>query len=344
MSFTVPHDELGRLELRVREALRTADDSSLDILGHGEVTLVLRLRTEQGAYACKRLPVFSDRTRFARYRQGLDEYLRRLTDSGLRVADTEVWHTPLPGGRIVAYCVQRELPERRLCSRLLHTEDETWAKDFFSRFLDQLDRTVSPTLGLDAQASNWVDVGGELVYLDITTPLMRDARGREKLDVRLFFTSLPWVLRDVVRLSMTKSIFDKFYDTRGVLLDFLGNLHKERLDALIPAFLDQANGRAGGADHGGGGRRLLPGRRPDVGADPAAAHRRPPLALQGAAPPLPVPAAAARGPLTWAPPRACPRPTPPGPRRRSVARWPGSTTAWSSIRRGRCTCAMCADR
>ncbi|MFK4102176.1 DUF6206 family protein, partial [Streptomyces sp. NPDC019531] len=73
--------------------------------------------------------------------------------------------------------------------------------------------------------------------------LMRDDRGREELDVRLFFTSLPWVLRDAVRLSMSKSIFDKFYGLRGVLLDFLGNLHKERLDSLIPAFLDQANSR-----------------------------------------------------------------------------------------------------
>ncbi|MCX4854913.1 DUF6206 family protein [Streptomyces canus] len=243
MSFTVPHDELDHLEKQVQSALRAADDSALDILGHGEVTLVLRLRTDHGAYACKRLPVFPDRPRFERYRRGLDEYLRRLTDSGLNVADTEVWHTHQPSGRVVAYCVQRELPERRLCSRLLHTEDETWAKDFFSRFLDQVDRTVSPSLGLDAQASNWIDTGGELTYLDVTTPLMRDDRGQEQLDVRLFFTSLPWVLRDAVRLSMSKSIFDKFYETRGVLLDFLGNLHKERLDSLIPAFLDQANGR-----------------------------------------------------------------------------------------------------
>lgn len=243
MSFTVPHDELDLLEKQVRSALRTADDTGLDILGHGEVTLVLRLRTDQGAFACKRLPLFPDRARFERYRHGLDEYLRRLTDSGLNVADTQVWHTHVPGGRVVAYCVQRELPERRLCSRLLHTEDETWAKDFFSRFLDQVDRTVSPSLGLDAQASNWVDVSGELVYLDVTTPLMRDEQGREKLDVRLFFTSLPWGLRDVVRLSMSKSIFNKFYRSRGVLLDFLGNLHKERLDALIPAFLEQANSR-----------------------------------------------------------------------------------------------------
>lgn len=243
MSFTVPHDELDRLEKQVQGALRTADDSGLDILGHGEVTLVLRLQTDHGAYACKRLPVFPDRARFDGYRHGLDEYLQRLSDSGLNVADTELWHTHQPAGRIVAYCVQRELPGRRLCSRLLHSEDETWAKEFFSRFLDHVDQTVSPSLGLDAQASNWVDVGGELVYVDVTTPLMRDDRGRERLDVRLFFTSLPWVLRDVVRLTTSKSIFDKFYRKRGVLLDFLGNLHKERLDSLIPAFLDQANSR-----------------------------------------------------------------------------------------------------
>jgi hypothetical protein len=243
MSFTVPHDELTHLETQVQDALRTADDSGLDILGHGEVTLVLRLRTGEGSYACKRLPVFPGRARFERYRHGLDRYLRHLTDSGLNVADTQLWHARRPDGRIVAYCVQRELPARRLCSRLLHTEDETWAKDFFSRFLDQVDRTVSPSLGLDAQASNWADLGGELVYVDVTTPLMRDDRGQEELDVRLFFTSLPWVLRDAVRLSTSRSIFDKFYQTRGVLLDFLGNLHKERLDALIPAFLDQANGR-----------------------------------------------------------------------------------------------------
>lgn len=243
MSFTVPHIQLTRLERQVQAALRTADDSGLDVLGYGEVTLVLRLQTEQGSFACKRLPVFPDRGRFERYRQGLDAYLHRLADTGLHVADTELWHTQQRSGRVTGYCVQRELPATRLCSRLLHSEDETWAKDFFTRFLDQVDRTVHPGLGLDANAANWMDVDGELVYLDVTTPLMRDHRGHEQLDVRLFFTSLPWALRDAARLSMSKSIFDKFYETRGVLLDFLGNLHKERLGALIPAFVEQANDR-----------------------------------------------------------------------------------------------------
>lgn len=243
MSFTVPHAELAHLEEQVQHALRTTDGRALDVLGYGEVTLVLRLRASAETFACKRLPVFPDRGRFERYEKGLDEYLRRLTDSGLNVAGTELWHTRLPSGRIIAYCVQRELPPHRLCSRLLHTEDEIWAKGFFARFLDQVDRAVQPALGLDAQAANWVDVGGELMYVDVTTPLMRDARGRERLDVRLFFSSLPWILRDAVRISMSGSIFDKFYETRGVLLDFLGNLHKEQLHSLVPAFLDQANAR-----------------------------------------------------------------------------------------------------
>jgi hypothetical protein len=167
----------------------------------------------------------------------------RLGDRGLKVAETRLWHHTLKTGEVVAYCVQEELPGGRLCSRLLRTENEEWAAGFFKRFLDTVDRVVAPDLGLDAQASNWVEDEGELVYLDITTPMMRDDRGRELLDVRLFFTSLPWAMRDAVRISMAKSIFDKFYSVRGVVLDFLGNLHKERLDGLIPGFLELANPR-----------------------------------------------------------------------------------------------------
>lgn len=243
MTFTVPGAELEALEAKVRHALRTADDRALTVLGYGEVTLVLRLDTAQGSFACKRLPVFPTRERFARYEQSLEEYLSRLAAAGVRVAPTQLWSTPLPGGRTVAYCVQEALPAERLCSRLLHTEGDVWVEDFFARFLDLVDGAVSPTLGLDAQASNWIDLDGELIYLDVTTPMMRDGRGRERLDVKLFFTSLPWILRDAVRLSMTKSIFDKFYSTRGIVLDFLGNLHKERLEKLIPALLEQAGPR-----------------------------------------------------------------------------------------------------
>lgn len=243
MSFPIEHDELHALEDRVQAALRTRDDSALDVLGYGEVTLVLKLTTAQGAYACKRLPVFPTAQRYERYQGTLADYLTKLGQAGVSVAPTQLWERGLPDGRIIAYCVQQALPSERLCSRLLHTQPRSWATDFFKRFLDHVDRAVAPGLGLDAQAANWIDLDGELTYLDVTTPLLRDARGREQLDVPLFLTSLPWALRDAVRLTMSKSIFDKFYSTRGVLLDFLGNLYKERLDGLIPPFLELANAR-----------------------------------------------------------------------------------------------------
>ncbi|MFF7728700.1 DUF6206 family protein [Streptomyces sp. NPDC008001] len=243
MPLTVPEDDLRELEQHVRAALAAGDPRGLTVLGYGEVTLVLALETARGAFACKRLPVFGGRERFEAYGRTLTRYTDRLSAAGVHVAETALWHTGLPFGKIVGYCVQETLPVKRLVSHLLHTEDRAWAEDFFARFLDTVHGAVSPVLGLDAQASNWIDLDGDLVYLDVTSPLMRDARGRELLDVRLFFTSLPWILRDAVRIAVAKSIFDKFYTPRGVVLDFLGNLHKERLDALVPAFLEQANAR-----------------------------------------------------------------------------------------------------
>lgn len=243
MTFTVPAREVESLEAQVQTALRYPEETDLPLLGYGEVTLVLRLETWQASFACKRLPVFPSRERFSNYESTLKEYLQRLSSGGIRVADTELRHLRQPGGRIVGYCVQETLPAKRLCSNLLHSESDAWAEDFFARFLDQVDGAVSPSLGLDAQASNWVDIDGELRYIDVTSPLMRDAQGRERLDVRLFFSSIPWLLRDVVRLTMAKSIFEKFYSTRGVVLDFLGNLHKEGLQRLIPPFLEQVNSR-----------------------------------------------------------------------------------------------------
>ena len=243
MSFAIPHDDLQALEERVQAALRTTDDSALDVLGYGEVTLVLKLTTAHGAYACKRLPVFPTLERYERYTGTLADYLEKLEQAGIRAAPTRLWRQHLSDGRIVAYCVQEALPAERLCSRLLRDQPQSWAVDFFKRFLDHVDRAVTPAFGLDAQAANWIDLDGELTYLDVTTPLLRDGQGREQLDVPLFLTSLPWVLRDAVRLTMSKSIFDKFYSSRGVLLDFLGNLHKERLEKLIPLFLELANPR-----------------------------------------------------------------------------------------------------
>ncbi|WP_086664536.1 DUF6206 family protein [Lentzea kentuckyensis] len=243
MSITLSPAELEGLEERVMAAFRTGRDSSLDVMGYGESSVVLRLETEHGVLACKRLPTFDDQARFDRYHQRFGQYLRRLRQAGLSVVESELKSLTSPSGEVVAYCVQEALPSRRLCSELLRTEDEAWARGFFTRYLDAVGRVVTPALGLDAQASNWIDVDGELRFVDVTTPFLRDEHGRELLDVRLFLGSLPWVLRTPVRVTMTKRILDKYYSFRGVVIDFLGNLHKESLGDLVPALVEEANAR-----------------------------------------------------------------------------------------------------
>lgn len=236
-------DELQYMESRVQAAIHSAEYDGLDVVGYGEVTVVLRLDNAQGAFVCKRLPTFSDGARLDGYHRTFSEYLERLGKAGLAVAETDFLDWTEPSGRLVAYCVQPAFAPERLCSRLLHTEGPQWAAGFFERFLDRVEEVVGPQLGLDAQASNWVEIDGELIYIDVTTPFMRDEAGRELLDVGLYVSLMPWLARLPVRLSMRGWAFDKYYSLRGVALDFLGNLHKENLGHLVAPFLEQANAR-----------------------------------------------------------------------------------------------------
>ncbi len=101
---------------------------------------------------------------------------------------------------------------------------------------------IDSRLGLDAQISNWaLDTDDGFVYIDVTTPLIRDEAGNEMLDTDLFLASLPAFLRPGVRRFLLPEILGHYYDARAALLDLIGNLKKERLDNAIPAFLEEAN-------------------------------------------------------------------------------------------------------
>jgi hypothetical protein len=233
------HAEMLDLEDRVQHALATGDDDGLDVLGYGEVTVVVQLRTRSGDLACKRLPLFPDRAAFDRYRVTFDAYLEGLRAAGLRTPQTGLWSTVRADGRVVAYCTQPSLDRARVGHVYLREASEAEAVAFFDRVLAGAQAAITPRFGLDIQVSNWVATDDGLVYLDVTTPLLRDDRGREQLDVKVFMTSLPWVLRGPVRWTMSRQLFDKFYGVRSALVDLLANLYKERLDHLVPLYLDR---------------------------------------------------------------------------------------------------------
>jgi Family of unknown function (DUF6206) len=240
VTLALAEDSLARLEAAVDTALVRADEGDLRVLGYGEISLVVAWDEDAAPRACKRLPPFADEDTFERYRGTVAAYLEALAEAGVPPVETAVQAHRRDDGRLVGYCVQPILPPGSLLPDRLRAMDEPDAVALFERVLGRITGGISPALGIDAQISNWAQVDGELLYLDISTPLMRDEAGAETLDTSLFLASLPWALRPLVRWIFLRAILDKYYDPRGAVVDLIGNLYKEQLEGLVPAFLQAA--------------------------------------------------------------------------------------------------------
>lgn len=224
----------------VRRALRAGDHAGLEVLGYGEVSTVIAVSTAAGRFACKRLPPFDSRARYEAYRTLFEEYLKRLTDAGVRVVPSELWTLEADDGPLVAYCVQPVVPAERLGPKAIVAGD---AEELFAALLDHVLAAVSLRVGLDAQLANWALDDDGWSHLDVTTPLLRDADGRDRLDADLFVASLPWALRGLARRFVVRAVMNPYFDPRGVVLDVLGNLYKERLERFVTPFVAIANRR-----------------------------------------------------------------------------------------------------
>ncbi len=242
--------ELERAEARISRALSEGSSRGLEVLGYGEISSVIALETPAGRFALKRLPPFPDRVRFEAYHRLFDQYLEKLAGGGLKLLPSAMRSVAASGGRsprggqtgrVVAYCVQPIVDSAVLAPRVLASASDAEAQELFARILGTIRRAISPRLGLDGQLSNWVWVEGDWHYLDVTTPLLRDEVGRDRLDADLFLAMLPWALRGVVKRFLLSDITGSYFDSRRAVLDVLGNLLKERLERHLPAALEVAN-------------------------------------------------------------------------------------------------------
>ncbi len=241
MSLNLPQEELERAEERIGRALRRGSSEGLEVLGYGEISSVVALETPAGRFAVKRLPPFSRRERFEAYRRLFDEYLRKLEAAGLELVSSAMRSVDGEGGRVIAYCVQPIVDAGALAPRVLADSDEAASGELFEGIFGALLGAISPRLGLDGQLSNWVRLEGGWRYLDVTTPLLRDAAGRDRLDADLFLAMLPWALRGPVKLLLMRSITSTYFEPRRAVVDVLGNLLKEGLEDHLPAALEVAN-------------------------------------------------------------------------------------------------------
>jgi hypothetical protein len=233
--------ELAELERDVQTALRSGDPGGLHLLGEGEISLVLAGGGDP-TWACKRLPPFAASESAAAYTSMIERYIAELTDRGIRVLDTSVRRLDGPEGGVVLYCVQPVLSPEHLAVGIA-ARDATAGLEMLDSIVGTVLDSVDHSLGLDAQLSNWAMVEGRLVYLDITTPLLRRPDGTSMLDTDVFLASLPWALRGIVRRWFVPSIIERYHDPRTVVLDLAANLLKDDLDALVPRLVELTAGR-----------------------------------------------------------------------------------------------------
>lgn len=239
---------LAEVEDAVQRAIGSGDERHLAVLGYGEISLVVGWPAEAPAWACKRLPVFADRQAADAYGELLARYLDTLAARGVVPVPSTFDVVEGRDGRWAGYVVQPVLPAGSLGPDVLRSATPDPDHPLVRGVCEAVVRTVDEGVGLDGQLSNWAAVeGGELRYLDVTTPLLFDASGRLELDLDLFLAAYPWLLRAPIRRFVAPGVAGAYRDPRHVIVDLAANLLKERLEAWVPAVLEVANALVGPA-------------------------------------------------------------------------------------------------
>jgi hypothetical protein len=234
--------DLERFDRAVEAAIHAGEAGGLRVLGYGEITLVLGWPTERPRLAIKRLPVFRDRPELDRYAGLLARWLAALEERGVRAVPTAVRAVSGPHGELHAYLVQPFVAYERTLNHVLRSAESSAGAALLERLVERVVGAADGRVGLDAQAANWAIEGERMSLLDVSTPMLRNRRGRQELELAPFVSIYPWALRGALR-PVARSIMNSYHDPRTVLLDVASNLHKEEIDRWVPALLSAANER-----------------------------------------------------------------------------------------------------
>jgi hypothetical protein len=235
--------DLHALDAAMTRAFATGDPSGLQVLGYGEITTVVVCISGGTPYACKRLPPFATPEEASRYSALFEEYIETLAASGVRVVPSQLEQLTADDGSVVLFCVQPVLPAGQLAVRVLERSDAESARRLFELVLGRILSSVTRQVGLDGQLSNWMVDGDDVLFLDVTTPMLKDAAGRDRLDTELFLAAVPTPVRPLFRRFVVPHVIDQYHDPRGVVIDLLANLIKDDLEPYIAPFLELANPR-----------------------------------------------------------------------------------------------------
>lgn len=221
------------------------------VLGYGEISTVFQINGDKST-ACKRMPLFSDRSSTEKYAHNYEEYCQLLQRAGLKLPLDRTEIVEVPNRPVVFYILQEQLPPDRFCHKLVHSLNSNEVEQMIERVAGEISKVwifnesnaPSRKLAIDGQLSNWVFTGevnvGDIHYIDTSTPLYRK-NGTEQLDPELFLKSAPSFLRWIIRWLFLQDVMNRYYDPRLVYTDLVANLYKEQRSDLVPLAVEIVN-------------------------------------------------------------------------------------------------------
>lgn len=221
--------ELQVLEDTVVDALRSRDDSRLNVIGYGEVAVALGWPSDEPTHVCKRTPPFT-RSQFPKYASHVVDYTERLRATGLNVVPTQVMSLER-GDSVIGYLVQPLLDSASLGHKVLGRADPSADHPFLAALAEAVGR-VTPTLSIDAQVTNFSWDGTDLTLVDVGTPFIWDESGSPVVDLKPMVRMLPGPTRYLAARQLT-TLADRWRDPRRVAIDIVANLHREGLDDWV---------------------------------------------------------------------------------------------------------------
>lgn len=234
----LPTDQIAALNDAVECLLTTGRAGGLELIGAGEISCVVAWQ----GFACKRLPPFDSLARVDAYRALLMRYLERLRACGVDVVDT-AFQSIERDGKWIAYIVQPRVPADWWLPARMRAASETEAVGLVRPVLDHVQACEAAGIGIDAQVTNWSVRDGRPLYLDVTTPMLRDEAGRDLLDTEIFVATLPLIVRAIVRRFLVGDLLNRFFNRRETFLDLVSNIANAGLTHLTGPLLAEVNTR-----------------------------------------------------------------------------------------------------
>ncbi len=225
--------DLHEVEAAVGAAIRTGDASKLRLLGRGEISIVLGWPSAVPEHALKRVPPFRTRQMAETYLLACEQNFDILRSAGVGIWPTTLHLIERSDGTAVVYHRQPIADVEQLGTNVLRAAPPADHHPLLEAIIAATRAVVTPTVGFDVQAANWLWDGITATQLDFSSPFLLDEKRTDLLfDTSAFLREYPAALRPLVKRELTKLV-RRFTTPEGALSDMVANLVKEGLEQWV---------------------------------------------------------------------------------------------------------------